>query len=66
MTDANLVLLWREIGGPPAVQSSRRGFGSRLIGLGLVGNGGADLRYTQRGFEAEFTATVADAQLGSA
>jgi two-component sensor histidine kinase len=37
---------------------TRRGFGSRLIRGGLVGNGGVDLRYEATGFEADFEASV--------
>ncbi len=54
----SLVLTWTERGGPAAVESSRRGFGSRLIAMGLSGTGGATLRYNHAGFEAEFSAPL--------
>ena len=57
-----LVLDWTERGGPPPVQPERRGFGSRLIRMGLVGTGGAELRYAPAGFQAEFRAALAQVQ----
>ena len=56
--DPELVLSWSETGGPPAVASNRKGFGSRLIQAGLIGTGGVDLRYHPTGFAAEFTAPL--------
>jgi PAS domain S-box-containing protein len=53
-----LVLVWREVGGPPPVTPSRRGFGSRLIQNGLSGTGQADIRYDQGGLRAEFRAPL--------
>lgn len=53
---------WREVGGPPPSTPGRTGFGSRLIRLGLVGTGGADLRYLPTGFEADFTASLDEVQ----
>ncbi|SFP47198.1 GAF domain-containing protein [Sphingomonas rubra] len=55
--DGTLTLDWIERGGPPVVAPTRTGFGSRLVSLGLVGTGGADLRYSPEGFSARFTAT---------
>ena len=54
-----LVMTWREIDGPPVGQPNSKGFGSRLLRMGLVGTGGVDLRYLTSGFEAEFTAPLA-------
>lgn len=56
--DETLVLHWREQGGPPVVAPTRRGFGSKLIRLGLDGTGGVDLRYNPSGFEADLRASV--------
>lgn len=53
---------WRENGGPPAREPTRRGFGSRLIRSGLVGTGGVELRYLATGFEADMTAPLAHVQ----
>lgn len=53
-----LVLNWRERGGPPATKPDGKGFGSRLIRMGLVGTGGSEVRYLQTGIEAEFRAPL--------
>jgi PAS domain S-box-containing protein len=52
-------LSWRETGGPPAVAPTRRGFGSRLIEMGICGARKANLRYGGNGFAADFAADVA-------
>ena len=62
-----IVLDWVERGGPPPaapVQSRGAGFGSRLIGMGLAGSGGVDLRYTPPGFEATLRAPLVQLQRG--
>lgn len=51
-------LTWCERGGPPARAPTRRGFGSRLIGMGLVGTGGTRLDYGEAGLEAGFIAPL--------
>lgn len=51
-----LVLEWRESGGPPAVAPTRKGFGSRLLSMGLVGTGGSSIHFTSTGLEAIFRA----------
>jgi len=56
--DQILTVRWREQGGPPVVAPTRRGFGSKLVRLGLVGTGGVDLRYEPTGFEADLRASV--------
>ena len=61
--EAELALDWGEIGGPPVQQPASRGFGSKLIRVGLVGTGGVDLRYITTGLEAEFRAPLAQVQL---
>ena len=53
---AEVVLDWRETGGPPAVEPIRKGFGSRLLRMGLVGTGGSTLCYGPTGLEATFRA----------
>jgi PAS domain S-box-containing protein len=55
-----LFLEWRERGGPAVAEPSRSGFGSRLMRMGLAGTGGTAFRYPTEGFEAEFTAGLAD------
>jgi PAS domain S-box-containing protein len=57
-----LVLNWSETGGPPAAKPETRGFGSRLIDLGLAGTGGATLHYEPEGFSAEFQVDLKTAQ----
>ncbi|GJD55865.1 HWE histidine kinase domain-containing protein [Methylobacterium dankookense] len=57
--EGDLVLDWEESGGPPVKEPTRRGFGSRLIRLGLVGTGDVDLRYKPTGFRAEMRAPLA-------
>jgi len=55
---ASLLVRWRERGGPPVVAPTRKGFGSKLIRLGLVGTGGTELRYEPGGFEADLRASI--------
>jgi len=49
---------WREQGGPPVQQPERRGFGSRLINMGLSGTGGVVASYQHSGYSVEMTAIV--------
>ncbi len=58
----DLALKWRETGGPAVAEPVRKGFGSRLINMGLVGTGGVELRYLPTGFEADFAALIAQIQ----
>lgn len=52
--DENLVLEWREAGGPPVGRPMRRGFGSRLLDTVVTGElgGELDLRYEPEGLFA--------------
>ncbi|MCK5931014.1 MAG: GAF domain-containing protein [Fulvimarina manganoxydans] len=57
--DAELVFRWSEHGGPPAVEpSSRRGFGSRLIRMGLTGTGGVETSYGNEGLSVVMRASL--------
>lgn len=56
--DQTVTMRWAERGGPPAVEPKRRGFGSRIIRMGLTGSGGVDLRYGEEGLTAEMTAPL--------
>jgi PAS domain S-box-containing protein len=47
-------LHWREIGGPPAKAPQTKGFGSRLIGMGVSGSRMAELNYSVEGLWARF------------
>ena len=60
--ETGLILDWRESGGPPVRETGRKGFGSRLIKQGILGTGGADIRYESSGFAATFNAPLAQVQ----
>lgn len=54
--EPTLVLTWTERGGPAAQAPTRRGFGSRLIQMGLTGTGNSKLDYAPEGLRAVFRA----------
>ena len=54
--------VWRERGGPPPSPPSGRGFGSRIIRMGLIGTGGVDLTYEPAGFQAAMSASLSQMQ----
>ena len=58
--ERRLILRWNERGGPPAEQPTAKGFGSRLIRMGLAGTGGSKLDYGSDGLSAVFEAPIAD------
>lgn len=60
--EQDLVILWREAGGPEVVPPSRKGFGSRLIQLGLTGTGGVELSYNKSGLAATIKAPLFEVQ----
>jgi PAS domain S-box-containing protein len=53
-----LILDWNEHGGPSVVAPSGKGFGSKLIRLGLVGTGGAEVHYNPDGLRVTMQALV--------
>lgn len=53
-------LRWEESGGPAPRPGSHRGFGSRLLAMGLGGNSKVESRYTANGLVFELTAQVDD------
>ena len=55
---AILKMAWQECGGPPASPPKGRGFGSRLIAMGLAGTGGTQLDYAATGLHARFSAPL--------
>ena len=57
--DGQFHLDWTEQGGPPAKPPTRRGFGSRLIAMGIAGAGRAALDFGEQGLRAEFGADLA-------
>lgn len=60
--EPELVLHWQEAKGPAVQEPNKRGFGSRLIRLGLVGTGGTALSYDPSGFGAEMRAPLSQLQ----
>jgi len=59
---AEIVLDWRESGGPQISEPTRRSFGTRLIRAGLVGSGGVEKSYPPTGFIAKFRAAMSAIQ----
>lgn len=57
-----MTLTWAEAGGPPVVEPAKASFGSRLIKMGLLGNGGGEMLWHPSGLVAQFKATLADVQ----
>ncbi|GAA4043252.1 hypothetical protein GCM10022281_25570 [Sphingomonas rosea] len=55
-------LVWAERGGPPAVEPQRKGFGSRVIGLGLAGSGGVERQFEATGLTVRASAPLRDMQ----
>jgi two-component sensor histidine kinase len=60
--DAELRLQWQEYDGPAVSEPETKGFGSKLIKMGLVGTGGVELRYLPTGFQGKFNAPLAQVQ----
>jgi len=56
--DAEFRLAWRETGGPPATEPERKGFGTKLISMGLIGTGGVSTCYDESGFSAVMSANL--------
>ncbi|HTO34000.1 MAG TPA: GAF domain-containing protein [Pararhizobium sp.] len=53
---------WKEDGGPPASPPKSKGFGSRLINMGLTGTGDVTASYDPSGFMVEMTAVLSQLQ----
>ncbi len=53
---------WTEAGGPHVHEPGGRGFGSRLISMGLIGTGGVDLCYKTKGLYAMMSAPLSQMQ----
>lgn len=56
-SDPELRLRWQEDGGPAVTAPQRKGFGSRLIAMGL-GSGNVSLDYRATGLVAEFSSNL--------
>ena len=61
-TEPMLVLEWREQGGPPATPPAERGFGSKLIGMGLAGARQVTEDYGNEGYSVTFRSRLAHLQ----
>lgn len=57
-----LDLVWRETGGPDVTAPERRGFGSRLIRMGLMGTGGVEISYPASGIVVTMRASLPELQ----
>jgi len=55
-----LRITWTESGGPLVSEPVKRSFGSRLIKMGLLGNGGVEKQWLPSGLVARFEAKLAD------
>lgn len=60
VNDGKLVLTWRETGGPPVWVPTRRGFGSKLLRLGLTGNGDSEICFAPEGIIVTMHAALSD------
>ena len=60
VADGQLRMTWQEQGGPPVQQPARRGFGSKLLRLGLAGTGDCDIRYDPAGVRVAMRADLSD------
>lgn len=58
LVDNSLSMNWIETDGPVTIEPKTKGFGSRLIAMGLVGDGDARIEYPSSGFRATFSAFV--------
>lgn len=56
--DDALILIWQERNGPLVSAPSSKGFGSKLIRLGLMGTGGVEISYDPFGLNVEMRGLV--------
>lgn len=64
VTGEELQLQWRERGGPSVQPPRRRGFGSRLMDMGLLGSGGVERRFPTGGVEVDLRISLRDLGAG--
>lgn len=57
-----LLLRWKEEGGPEVAKPSRKGFGTKLIRMGLLGAGNVTMDFLPQGFEAQMLAPLYELQ----
>lgn len=60
VTDDILLLAWRETGGPPVSAPTRRGFGSKLLRLGLTGSGDSEICFDRAGITVTMRAALSE------
>ncbi len=60
VNDGVLCFTWRERGGPPVQPPTRRGFGSKLLRLGLTGNGDSETCFEPEGVVVTMRAAVSE------
>lgn len=60
VADDRLSMTWQERGGPPVQQPARRGFGSKLLRLGLAGTGDSEICYDPAGLRVSMRAHLSD------
>ena len=53
--EESLSLIWRESGGPAIDEPTSKGFGSKLIRMGMVGTGGVEVGYEPTGLVVKMT-----------
>lgn len=58
--DGVLALRWQECGGPPVREPERRGFGSKLLRLGLAGTGDSEICYDPSGVQVSMRASLSE------
>ena len=56
--DAEFNLTWQEVDGPHVVDPENKGFGSKLIRMGLIGTGEVSVSYKPTGLIVEMTASL--------
>ncbi|WP_435167292.1 GAF domain-containing protein [Falsirhodobacter sp. 1013] len=52
----NVCLSWSETGGPTVTRPSRKGFGSRIVSMGLAGDGESEVDYAPEGLRVRVRA----------
>ncbi|WP_246091788.1 GAF domain-containing protein [Aliirhizobium smilacinae] len=60
--EPQLTFFWQESGGPLPKPPERKGFGSKLIQMGLIGTGGVVTSYEAPGFSVEMSASLQQLQ----
>jgi len=56
--DPRILATWSESGGPAVEPPMQRGFGTRLISMGIIGQGDAEVNYRAEGLQVNFSAPL--------